>query len=99
MRDWEPELKRKTFVDRMFEQREAATPKKGYNLVRIGPWSIHDNDVADNDALTVLGHFNTYQEAVQALSKFSNKHNVIIYGPRQQSKEKETLDHRDLALT
>src|SRR5512146_2342255 len=92
MRDWEPEHKRKTFVDRMFEQMYAATPKRGYNVVRIDPWHIQNNDIADNDALTVLGHFNTYQEAVQALGKYSNKHIVTIYGPRQQSRGKKQED-------
>lgn len=65
MRDWEPENKKKTLVDRMFDQMGHLTPKRGYNLVRIDPWSLPNED----DALTLVGHFDTYQEAVDAQKK------------------------------
>lgn len=85
MRDWEPRNKKrkeKTLVDRMFDQMYALTPRKGYNLVRIDPWSIPDDD----DALTLVGHFDTYTEAEQALMKYG-KHNVTIYGPQKELKK------------
>lgn len=86
MRDWEEpdnrnagKKKEKKLVERLYEQMDALTPKSGYNLVRIDPWSIPDGD----DALTLLGHFDNYQEAVDAKRKF-HTHNITIYGPRNK---------------
>jgi hypothetical protein len=85
MRDWEePDnnnggRKKKTLVNRMYEQMNALTPRRGYNLVRIDPWSIPDED----DALTLIGHFDTYQEAADAKKKYPT-HNTTIYGPRNR---------------
>jgi len=76
--------KKKTLVDRLYEQMDALTPKRGYNLVRIDPWSIPDED----DALTLLGHFDNYQEAVDARKTFPT-HNVIIYGPRNKEMDRK----------